>query len=637
MADEGRSSLGKALSRLFSSNIVVRNLGGKKLKIVDPSNIQSVASKYLETKYKGLHAYQGAGKTHRHTQQAPGSSVGYLTSRIGLYRDYESMDTDAIISAALDIYADEAVTENEYGNVLTVKTDDQEVKEILNNLYYDILDVEFNMRWWVRSLAKYGDCYLKLTLSDEYGVINAEPMSPYETTRVEGEDDDDPYAVKFRYEGISGDPEFEFWEVAHFRLIADGNYLPYGKSILEGARRTWKQLTLMEDAMLIHRIMRAPEKRIFRIDVGNIEPDAVDTFMSQIIQEIKKTPLIDPQTGEYNLKYNMMNMIEDYYLPVRGNDSGTEIDTLSGLQYNAIEDIEYLRKKMMTSLRIPNAFLGYEGELEGKATLAQQSIKFANQIQYIQKIVASELTKIGIIHLFSLGIRDKRLVNFDLSLTNPSTVQESEFIDLLGQKVDLARTITELPVFSTDWIYKNIFDLSDGEIEAQRKLKLDDYKRRFRAEQIEREGNDPVVTGQSFGTPHDLALSGSPNIKPLSLDMKDKEDRKKKAVKNMQTNRSRSNAGAVSDPMGKEKGMDQSNLRDKDPDYEKFYRQRRGLNVDEILPSKNKELINESLRDIEKFNDENITNESETELDETVKNTFMDEEILNLGPLDNEE
>lgn len=633
MAEESQSTLGKTLSRLFSSNVVVRNLGDKKLKIVDPSNIQSVASKYLQTKYKGLHSQQGMGGTGRHTShgaQVPGASTGYLTSRIGLYRDYDSMDTDAIISAALDMYADEAVAENEYGDVLTVNAADQEVKDILENLYYDILDIEFNMRWWVRSLAKYGDCYLKLGISEDYGIINAQPMSPYETTRVEGDDEDDPYAVKFKYEGFSDQPEFEFWEVAHFRLVADGNYLPYGKSILEGARRTWKQLTLMEDAMLIHRIMRAPEKRIFRVDVGNIEPDAVDTFMEQIIQEIKKTPLIDPQTGEYNLKYNMMNMIEDYYLPVRGNDSGTEIDTLSGLEYNAIEDIEYLRKKMMTSLRIPNAFLGYEEELEGKATLAQQSIKFANQISYIQKILVSELQKIGMIHLVSLGIRDERLVDFELSLTNPSTVRESEYLDLLSKKVDLARTIEEMSLFSSDWIFKKIFHLSDDEIERERELKVDDFKRAFRRDQIEREGNDPVKTGQSFGTPHDLAMSGSANIKPLSIEKKDKENKKKDAVKKMQQNRGRSNAGKVDgDPLGKEKAFDPSVLRGEDPDYEELYRNRRGLSVDNYSPllSKQRELIHESLDSVAGPNDKPKQDPDHTKLDDT----FMDESVLDMG------
>ena len=1379
MAKETRSTLGKALSRLFSSNIVVRNLGGNQLKIVDPSNIQSVASKYYETKYKGLHSYNEGGRAHRQHQQAPGSNIGYLSERTGLYRDYETMDTDAIISAALDMYADESCAENEYGNVLTIDAGDQEIKDILHNLFYEILDIEFNLRWWVRTLTKYGDCYLKLSISDEYGVVSAEPMSPFEVERMEGTDSDDPYSVTFKHKGFSNQPEYEFWQVAHFRLLSDGNYLPYGKclapetkvstefgeksicniepgdsvwtydyerekfelsivkntkcsgekellkistrlnfvkcsknhpilvvdretkkyrykkaanllngdllvqsdnqnggngekdaalspvksvrksgkedvwdiqvnsnnnnfvanrtvvhnSVLEGARRTWKQLclhegsriktadgpkkiknvtsgdkvysfdpesgdlvktsvkactemgnqdtytvstktrqiratdrhgllvfnkdedfhykavenlqtgsdklimpkedgshelqnirnvalyeensktfdlevendlhnfvadgvvshnTLLEDAMLVHRIMRAPEKRIFRIDVGNIEPDAVDTFMDQIVQEINKTPLIDPETGEYNLKYNMQNMIEDYYLPVRGGESGTEIDTLSGLEYQAIEDVEYLRKKMMTALRIPNAFLGYEKELEGKclhpdtriellsggskrveeiaeeyetgdgdafwtysydfveervvpgkiveaektrenaeivevvldngetvkttpdhdfilrdgteveaqnleegdslrtierrkeelgtnsceyeqvwqpeeeewewthkmvdryfngeierngygkdgrfsydnltvvhhedfdrynnspnnlrrmnfvdhrelhnenlsdewyewqdkraelnkteeyrewaskrakkwmrenpenktnlrdvwlsfspderseivssgwyeerkkkqaerarennraqqmleakrennfestlegedhprhrerpsfdeivefienyngdpedvstingvadefglqkyilqeviekngynctqfmnefwgfkrgrqkelrpevfknlstscedmeefvdridayskrtarsivenngydleewkenilgsrynhkvvevneleekvdtynvevednnnnhnfltakgftlsnSTLSQQSIKFANQVKYIQKIVVSELKKIAMIHLFSLGIRDQRLVQFDLSLTSPSTVQESEYLDLLSQKVDLARTITELPLFSTDWIYKKLFNLSDDEIERQRDLKKDDWKRQFQQDQITREGNDPVKTGQSFGTPHDLAQSGSANIKPLNLDKKEKEKKRNKAVKNMQKSKQNKLGG---DPLGKDKAFDNSNLRTGDPDYEQRYRDRRGLPVDHFLPGKKKDLIKESLSSIENADTieeavENIDASegvTEEDLSDYEKGTFMDESVL---------
>jgi len=632
------STLGKALSRLFSSNVIARDMGGDELKIVDPNNVQSIGSQYQQSSYKGMHSgggqsgygYGGQGYGaygySGFDESAPGSTIGYLSSRQYLYRDYESMDTDSIISSALDMYADETVTEDEYGDVLTISSNDQEVKDILEDLFYNRLDIEFNMRWWVRSMCKYGDTYLKVEVSEEEGVLMVQPLSPYEMTRIEGEEDD-PYSTKFQYDGLEDSPEFEFWEILHFRLSSDGNYLPYGKSILEGARRTWKQLMLMEDAMLVHRVMRAPERRVFKIDVGNLEPDAVDTFMSQIVQEIDKTPLVDHETGEYNLQYNMTNMIEDYYVPVRGGDTGTEINTLSGIQYNAIEDIEYLRKKMMTSLRIPNAFLGYEEELEGKATLAQQNIKFAHQIENIQKIIVSELRKVAIVHLYSLGITDQRLLDFELSLTNPSTVRESEYLDLINQKVDLARTITELPIFSTQWIYEEIFDLSDEEIKRQRELKVDDKKRKFRFEQLEREGNDPIKTGVSFGTPHDLAQSGSADIKPLALDMEEKEEDKEDAVKNMKKNRDQT----VDDPLGKEKGFDSSNLRDKDPDYEKFYRQRKGLD-DDFIPN-TRQVINEIDRDIfEGLEGYESDYEEDTEKKDfgTLDDTFMDEDNLDV-------
>ena len=197
----------------------------------------------------------------------------------------------------------------------------------------------------------------------------------------------------------------------------------------------------MEDAMLIHRIMRAPEKRIFKIDVGNIPPREVEQFMQRIISKMKKTPVIDQKTGEYNLKYNVESVTEDYFLPVRGGDSGTEIDTLPGLSNNdAVEDIEYLRNKLMASLRIPKAFLGYEEGLSGgKATLAAEDVRFSRTIERLQKIVVSELMKIGVVHLYSQGFESSDLIDFELELQNPSMIHEQEKLELLNQQLDLAR------------------------------------------------------------------------------------------------------------------------------------------------------------------------------------------------------
>jgi hypothetical protein len=191
--------------------------------------------------------------------------------------------------------------------------------------------------------------------------------------------------------------------------------------IIEGARRVWKQVSLMEDAMLIHRIMRAPEKRIYKVDIGNIPPNEVDQYMEKLINKTKKVPYIDEKTGDYNLRFNLWNMVEDIYLPVRGSDSGTSIEPLSGMEFTGIDDIEYLRNKMMAALKIPKAFLGYEEDLSGKATWRQKMFVL-HTVQRVQKFIVSELTKIAIVHLYSQGYRDADLVDFSLELTNPSTI-----------------------------------------------------------------------------------------------------------------------------------------------------------------------------------------------------------------------
>jgi len=504
------------LQRLFSTNVIVRNVGGKKLKIADTDQIQHQVKSHLVDRYSKLHTnldLAGTGYSTIHQVMA---------ARLGLFKDYESMDSDPIISSALDIYSDESTMKSEYGQVVNIKTDNNNIKEILNNLFYDIMNIEFNLWPWVRNMVKYGDFYLYLDISDKYGITNIVPLSPYEVVRAEGEDPENPYYTKFYLESIEGAHpyfgqrtansknkiEFENFQVAHFRLASDSNFLPYGKSMIESTRKVWKQLTLMEDAMLIHRIMRAPSKRVFKIDIGNIPPAEVDNYMQRIINKMKKTPIVDEATGEYNLKYNMQNLTEDFFMPVRGGDNGTEISELGGIDYDSTEDIEYLKNKLLASLRIPKAFLGFDENMGGKATLAAEDVRFARTIERIQRIIISELTKISVVHLYSQGYTDEDLVNFELELASPSTMYEQEKVELWGQKVSLARDMIQDKILPTDWVYDNVFKFSAEEkVEIEKQI-IEDQKQKFRHSQIEMEGNDPQASGEAIGTPSDMAAVG---------------------------------------------------------------------------------------------------------------------------------
>ena len=501
MADK---SVFSRLRKLFSSNVVVRNVGGKRLKVRDTSRLQSVGNSVS----MGVDRFSKLRKTNVNFGYGTPTMQNFSYNKNELYTDYESMDTDAIISSALDIYADESTMKNEFDQVLTISCQNENVQKILHNLFYDILNIEFNLWPWLRNMCKYGDSFLKLDIAEGYGVVNVVPLSSYEMTREEGEDPNDPYLVKFKQDGGGGQFEYQNFEIAHFRLLSDSNFLPYGKSMVEPARKTWKQLTMMEDAMMTHRIMRAPEKRIFKIDVGNIPPNEVDTYMQAIIDKMKKVPYVDQTTGEYNLKFNMQNMMEDFYLPTRGGESGTGIESVSGLDFNAIDDIEYLRNKMMSALRVPKAFLGYDEQVEGKATLAAEDIRFARTIERLQRIAVSELTKIAIVHLYTQGFKDEDLVDFELSLTTPSTVYEQEKIAIWQEKIRLATDIQSSKLLSDEWIYENIMNMGDSAWKKERENVIGDIKLKFRQSQIEQEGNDPAKTLRSFGTPHDLATAG---------------------------------------------------------------------------------------------------------------------------------
>ncbi|WWT39305.1 hypothetical protein [Microcystis phage Mel-JY01] len=498
---EQKSSIFDKLRVLFSTNVIVRNVGGKRLRVIDTARYQSEGNPHTSKvidRYGRLHGSRGTPISVYNQYNS------FSATKIDLYTDYEAMDTDAIISAALNIYADESTLKNTQGDVLTIRTDNDTIRKILNNLFYDILNIEYNLWPWIRNLCKYGDNYLYLDIKDGVGVTNVVPLSPYEVQREEGTDTENLYMTRFIYEGPMGKGLFENYEIAHFRLMGDTNFLPYGKSMLEGARKLYKQLVLMEDAMLIHRIMRAPEKRIFKIDVGNIPPNEVDSYISDIMNKMKKVPVVDDQ-GQYNLRFNMQNMLEDFYMPVRGGNSGTSIETLAGLQYQAIEDVQYLQSKIFSALTVPKAYLGFDESLEGKATLATLDIRFARTIERIQRIVVSELTKIAVVHLYSQGYEDADLVNFELELTGPSIIYEQEKINLMKEKVDLAANLIEKKLLSMKYIYSHIFNLSEDEAEFQKNEILEDIKHQFRQKQIENEGNDPAITKESYGTPHDLA------------------------------------------------------------------------------------------------------------------------------------
>jgi hypothetical protein len=521
------SSFKSRLSKLFSTQVIVRRTGKNKLKVYDTSKLQSVGTRdsAYRGRYTGVHTYKS------HGYYTPNTSTNFFATKLELYRDYEAMDEDPILASALDIYADESTMRSPDGTILNINSPNDKVKQILHNLFYDILNIEFNLWAWVRNACKYGDFYLALDLDEELGVVNVIPMSSYDVQRMEGmeivqngmnpsmniEDREvgvagyNPYDVKFKYEPLTNrnpflKEEYEYYEVAHFRLLSDTNFLPYGRSMLEPARREFKRLALMEDAMMIHRVMRAPQRRVYKIAVGNLSPQEIDQYMRKIMDDTKKIPYMDEKTGQYNLKFNLENMLEDIYIPVRGGDSQTEIETLDGLDNSGfIEDVDYIKQKMMAALKIPKAFLGYDENLEGKAVLAAEDVRFARTIERIQSIFESELYKIAVIHLFLQGYSDASLIDFELSLNNPSIVYERQRVEVMTEKVNLATAMKESKLVSRKYIFENVLNMSRDEWTDEEDLIMRDQVTQWRMDQIANEGNDPRESGEAKGTPHTIA------------------------------------------------------------------------------------------------------------------------------------
>ena len=400
-------------------------------------------------------------------------------ARTERYVDFDQMEYTPEIASALDIYADEMTTHSGLQKVLGVNCDNEEIKLILESLYYDILNVEYNLFSWCRSMCKYGDFFLYLDLDDRLGITSVIGMPTSELERMEGEDKKNPNYVQYQWN--SAGLTFENWQVAHFRVLGQDKYNPYGTSVLEPSRRIWRQLTLIEDAMMAYRIVRSPERRVFYIDVGSIPPQDIEQYMQKAMTQMKRNQVVDADTGRVDLRYNPLSVEEDYFIPVRGGQSGTKIEPLAGGKYTGdIDDVKYLRDKLFSALKIPASYLSSDADkaAEDKTTLAQKDVRFARTIQRLQRSIVSELEKVGIIHLYTLGYRDEDLVSFKVALNNPSKIAEMQELEHWKNKFDIASSATE-GFFSKQWLAKKLFGMSDEEFIRNRREMF--YDRRFEA------------------------------------------------------------------------------------------------------------------------------------------------------------
>ena len=388
------------------------------------------------------------------------------------YQDFEQMEYTPEIASALDIYADEMTTSSDLQPLLNVKCHNDEIKAVLDELYHSILNIEFNLFGWCRSMCKYGDFFLYLDIDDKLGVQSIIGLPTHEIERLEGEDQNNPKYVQFQWN--SGGLTFENWQMAHFRILGNDKYAPYGSSVLEPARRIFRQLILLEDAMMAYRIVRSPERRVFYIDVGNVAPQDVEQYMQRVMTQMKRNQVVDSSTGRVDLRYNPMSTEEDYFIPVRGGVS-SKVETLAGGAYTGdIDDVKYLRDKLFSALKVPQSYLSRgEGAEEDKTTLAQKDIRFARTVQRLQRPIVTELEKIGIIHLYTLGFRGADLISFDLSLNNPSKIAELQELEHWNTKFDIAASATE-GFFSRRWIAERLFNLSEEEyVRNQREMFFD--------------------------------------------------------------------------------------------------------------------------------------------------------------------
>jgi len=445
----------------------------------------------------------------------------YMASqqRAERYVDFDQMEYTPEIASALDIYADEMTTYSALTPMLSVECENEEIRAILDSLYANVLNIEHNLFSWCRTMCKYGDFFLYLDVDDKLGVTSVIGLPTREVERLEGEDKTNPNYVQFQWN--SAGLTFENWQIGHFRVLGQDKYNPYGTSVLEPSRRIWRQLTLIEDAMMAYRIVRSPERRAFYIDVGNIPPQDVEQYMQKVMTQMKRNQVVDADSGRVDLRYNPLSVEEDYFIPVRGNNS-TKIESVAGGKYTGdIEDVKYLRDKLFSALKVPAAYISSDGEntAEDKTTLAQKDVRFARTIQRLQRSIISEIEKIGIIHLYTIGYRDEDLVSFSCHLNNPSKIAEMQELEYWKTKFDIVGAATE-GFFSKQWLASTLFGMSNDDFVRNRREMF--YDKKFEAalevageaEQAAMTagmdaGVDPMAAGGDLGDPGGTGVVGA--------------------------------------------------------------------------------------------------------------------------------
>jgi len=430
----------------------------------------------------------------------------YETTRLASYMDYEAMEFTPEIAVSLETMAEESCTLNEQGQIMSIYSDSSRIKKVLEDLFFNVLDIHSNLPMWTRNTCKYGDNFVHLKLNYKYGVIGATQLTNIEISRSDSNNfdynetnsttnDDSKKEVKFEWK--SKNISFNAWEVAHFRLLGDDRKLPYGTSVLDKVRRTWRQLLLAEDAMLVYRVTRAPERRVFKVYVGNIDDEDVESYVQKVANKFKRTQTADNKTGQLDVRYNTLAVDQDYFVPVRDPNAQSPIETLPGAtNLDQIADIQFIQRKMVTALRVPKTFLGFEEPIGEGKNLALMDIRFARTINRIQQAMIQELNKIAIVHLYMLGFHEE-LSNFKLSLNNPSTQGEMLKVEQWKEKVllykDLVAATDGIAPTSHTWAKKNIFNWSEDEI----KLDLE-QQRLEKAAAAELEKTPEVITKTGY-------------------------------------------------------------------------------------------------------------------------------------------
>ena len=415
---EQKYTIFQRLQNILSNGSTQKNYITNNYDIVSPNKSDIIATasskeeyerKLLQAKQQSLLSKQWIKANYDVTNQ---SMAGLNDVRM-MYRDCDLMDQFPEISAALDIIAEESTFIGEDGAMLRISSRSERVKSVLEDLFVNRLSIHTMLPMISRSMCKYGNTFMMLNIDNKNGILGWKQLPVYEMERWENGqntpyatplsnlntvDENAPQDTKFVWIGQNEYIPYRNWQIAHFRLLYDSVFLPYGVAYINKARRHWRMLSMMEDMMLIYRLDRSIERRVFKINVGAIDESDVQSYVQQIADNFKRKPIVDPLTGQIDLRKSFMNVTEDFFIPVRDDNASNPIDTLQGAQnLTAMDDIKFVQNKILAALSVPRAFLNFEETTGDGKNLSLLDVRFTRKINRIQQCLLMELNKIAII------------------------------------------------------------------------------------------------------------------------------------------------------------------------------------------------------------------------------------------------
>lgn len=489
MADN-KLTVFQRLQKILSNGNTQRDYINNTYNIVSPdrrADVIATANTEAEYKKKVLQAQQQAllGKQWiKANYDITNRTLSGLNELKLSYAEFDRMDMFPEIGTALDIFSEESCWTNNDGVLVSVSSKSNRVKNMLEDLFVNRLSIHTMLPMICRSMCKYGNTFMLLNIDNKNGVIGWKQLPVYEMERWENGqktpyaspisnlntiDENAPQDTKFVWVGQNEYIPYRNWQVAHFRLLYDSIFLPYGCSVLQKARRHFRMLSMMEDLMLIYRLDRSVERRVFKINVGAIDENDVQAYVQEIANNFKRKPIVDPMTGQIDLRKSFMNVTEDFFIPTRDDNASNPIETLQGAQnLTAMDDIKFVQNKLFTALRVPKSFLNFEEATGDGKNLSLLDVRFTRTVNRVQQALLMELNKIAIIHLYLNGFQDE-LNNFTLTMNNPSSQAEMLELENLAKKITTAKDAVSdpgggMPLASSMWAWKNIFKWSDKEI-----------------------------------------------------------------------------------------------------------------------------------------------------------------------------